>query len=275
MSITISSSLVLPNASDTLPPFPLCHARIGIDSICTRLNTSASTTAAGFLASNPATPWTNERWKPVSLPAWWMCDAGAGVTIDYIGIAGHNLGTTGTIITIEYSTDGTTWHQITSMIQSENTAIMLLMPTPIFARFFRLSLSGGSGIPEIGVVYIGEALAMQRCIGGSFTPYSMAYNTKIFGSMSEFGQVTSRSIRRQSVMAQFEWKNLTADWVRQYIKPVIKKMRYRPFFILWRPDLYPQEAGFIFTRDTNNAPSYQGQRNFMTWSLSGEGWCDE
>ena len=276
MAVIISPNMVVGGGSgySPLPPFPLSHARIGIDSICTRENITASSQAAGYPAFNPASPWTNDRWKPEVLPADWTCDAGTGVDTNYIAIAGHNLATYGNSIGIDFSTDGTTWTELYTFQPAANVPIMILYETET-ARYFRVRVFGGSGIPEIGVIYIGLTLDMQRCISGSFSPFVMNYDTTIYGARSGGGQFTARTIQRQGVKFSADWQSLTADWCRQYLHPFIKKARYRPFFILWRPDLYPDEAAYVFTQGDVAAPTYSGNRNFMNFSISGDGWTDD
>ncbi len=277
MPVIISPNIVIGGAPGPapLPPFPLSHARIGMDSICTRDNVSASSSSAGYPAFNVASPWTNDRWKPGTLPAELTCDAGAAVDTNYIGVAGHNLATHGCSLAIDFSFDGSTWVELYSMIPGENSPIMLIYPNQL-ARYFRFRVFGGDGgLPEIGVVYIGLTLDMQRCINGNFSPYVMNYDTTLYGHRSVGGQFTSRTIQRQGVKFSAEWQNLTAAWVRQHLHPFIKKARYRPFFIMWRPDLYPNDAAYVFTSGDIPGPVYSGNRDFMTFSISGDGWSDE
>ena len=272
MTTIISPDFYVPHAQNNnpQPPFPFSHARIGIDSVIKRGQITASSTEAGFFVDNLASPWTSERWRAETMPATVNFSFDAA-EIDYIGIAAHNMGDLGTNIKVEVTTDGIAYTELYVAQVGENVPIMLLLESS-FVSGLRITLTGDDA-PEIGVVYAGKALAMQRCITGGFKPYYMAYDTTIYGGLSEAGQFTARTIRRKGIDVSASFNNLSPQWVRSNIRPLIKKMRYRPFFFLWRPDLYPFEAAYVFC-DKTDAPSYSSYQ-FMTWQFSGRGWTDD
>lgn len=74
---------------------PLNNARIGYKTY-TKDKTSTSVIVSSESAigarDNPLRPDTFEYWEPTSLPATWQLDFGALSPIDYVGIAGHNIG---------------------------------------------------------------------------------------------------------------------------------------------------------------------------------------
>lgn len=46
---------------------------------------------------------TAEFWQPPLMPAYWIADLGAARAVDYIGIAGHTIGSSGAAVNAEYS----------------------------------------------------------------------------------------------------------------------------------------------------------------------------
>lgn len=277
MPVIITSSMVIQTPAQSggtgeLPPFPLSHARIGYQTICTRDNVIASSQAAGFPAEDAVNVFTNEFWQPATLPATWTCDAGTGVDTDYIGIAAHTLGSTACSVTIEYSTDNTTWTHLNSFLPKDNRPVMLLYPT-ITARWWRFTLVG-STIPRIGVIYIGQSLQMQRAIYGGHAPLTLNRSTTIYNQMSEAGQFTARSITRQGNGTSFAWKYLRAAWYREFFDPFVLAARRTPFFIAWRPDKFPDEVGYVWTSSDIN-PSNMGVKDYMEVSMSVSGVTDE
>lgn len=275
MGVVLTSSLVIQppgSGGGTIPPFPLTHARIGYKTICTAANVTASSQAAGFPAEDAVNIFTNEFWMPTALPATWTVDAGYGADTDYIGIAAHTLGTSSCGLTIEYSTDNSTWTELNSFLPADNRPIMLLYGT-VTARWWRFTLTG-STIPRIGVIYIGESLQMQRPIYGGHSPLTLNRQTTIYNQISEAGQFTARSIIRQGNGATFDWKHLTADWYRQYFDPFVLAARTLPFFIAWRPGTFPEEVGYVWTSQ-DISPSNMGVRDLMSVSMSVVGVTDE
>lgn len=273
MSVIISPNLVIGGSIGDTPPFPLTHARIGYESICTPDNVIASSEAAGFVAADAVNQFTTEYWQPVTLPATWTCDAGTGVDTDYIGIAGHTLGTYGNTVAIEYSTDGDNWTELFTFVPDSNKPIMLIYETTT-ARYWRLTVSGGSGIPRIGVIYIGQALQMQQPIYGGHRPIVMSRRTDIYGQMSDAGQYMARTIIRKGVGTDYFWEHLTAQWVREYFDPFIKAARTRAFFIAWRPATFPADVAYCWTSN-DITPENMGIRDMMSVSMSVEGWSDD
>lgn len=272
MPVIISPSMVLGGPSGALPPFPLTHAMIGYRTICTADNVIASSQAAGSPAEDAVNIFTNEYWRPETLPATWTVDAGTGVDTDYIGIAAHTLGTSGATVAMQYSTDGSTWTTLYSLTPADNAPIMLIYET-LTARYWRLSVTGSTA-PRIGVVYIGQMLQMQRPIYGGHSPITLNRSTVIYNQMTEAGQFTARSITRQGNGASYAWKNLTAGWYRQYFDPFVKAARRVPFFIAWRPITFPTEVGFVWT-NADIRPSNMGIRDLMEVSMDVLGVTDE
>lgn len=272
MGLLISPNFPLAGVAVSLPPFPMTHARIGYRTICTLDNVVASSQAAGCPASDAVNVFTNEYWKPDVMPSSWTVDAGAGVDVDYIGIAAHTLGSAGAAVTIESSTDGATWTQRFAFAPVDNTPIMLIFD-PVLARYWRLNVAGAAA-PRLGVIYIGQALAMQRPIYGGHAPLTLCRNTIIYNQMTEAGQFTARSITRQGNGTSFAWKHLEAAWYRQYFDPFVKAARSTPFFIAWRPQGYAAEVGYVFTT-SDIKPSNMGVRDLMEVSMDVLGVTDE
>jgi hypothetical protein len=102
------------------PVIPLTHSRIGINNIARTGTVTASTADAGFPAIAAANPLTYEFWKPTTVPATWTVDAGAAVTCDYLGVASHTLGTSATTLTLQHSTDNSTWEDVETVTPSTN-----------------------------------------------------------------------------------------------------------------------------------------------------------
>lgn len=71
--------------------------------------TSTSVTVSGEIAAGPRDaplrPDTAEYWEPPSLPATWTSDLGQLRTIDYVGIAAHDLGSTGSFVKVQFDSD--------------------------------------------------------------------------------------------------------------------------------------------------------------------------
>lgn len=230
---------------------------------------TASSSTSGFPSSSVYNPATFERWRPGQLPATLEIDAGEPVDCDYVGIVAHTLGDEECSLIIEKSDDGDAWQEIESAEFNSNEAFLLLFERTT-ARYWRLRIDGESGTPQIGVVYVGEALAMQRPIYGGHTPGKLNRTTTFQNNKSENGQFLGRSIVRKGYSESLSWGNLTAAWYRENFDPFVEAARTTPFFVAWRPGKFPDEVLYAWTSD-DIAPNNSGTRDLVSVSIDVEG----
>ena len=264
MSVIIDNNLILSPPPDIQP---LRHSRIGYKT-WTRgrapSDVTASSEASGFPADAPLRPDTYERWRPSSTSSTWEIDLGTARPVSYVGIGAHTIGTSGAAITVEYSDDAETWDEFGEFAPGDNKAIMFLAEE-VEARYWRLSLEGGA--PEIGVIYIGPVLAMERPIYGGHSPITLSRQTTLQQSKSRGGQFLGQQFRRKGLTGDANYTNLSPDWYRSEFDPFVKEARRFPFFFAWRPTSYPEEVAYVWT-DGDIQPTNSGTRNFMDVSFS-------
>lgn len=251
------------------PARPLTHARIGHATITRTGTLLASGEQAGFEADAALNPLTYEFWKPDALPATWRIDAGAAVSVDYIAIASHTLGTDGASVKPQFSDDDSIWNDITGISAhspTDNGPILFLFASESH-RYWRIEVTGTT-IPSIGVVFIGVALAMPRAIYGGHSPLDLARTTVIRPQSSERGQFLGRSIVRSGFHADFSWANLTPSFYRSEFEPFVKDALEFPFFLAWRPSTFTESVGYVWTGQ-DIAPTNMGVgKGLMTVSIS-------
>jgi hypothetical protein len=250
------------------PTPDLNHARICYQNLAFGRTPTASTAATGFPAIAATFPTTFEYWTPTALPATWTLDLGTAQTIDHVGLVGDMKGCT---IAIESSPDNSTW-----TAQDTRSAITdrinLFLFAPVSARYWRLNIS--VQLPNIAVVNMGQALAMQRKIYQGHTPLTLSRETELSNNVSEGGQFLGRSIIRKGASTSTEWQHLTASWYRANFDPFVKSAREFPFFIAWRPLQYHNELGYVWTGG-DVAPQNTGPRDFMSVGMTFRGLINE
>ena len=229
MSFVISPSVVVNEFST-----PLTHARIGYDNFVPDAVVTATSAEAEFPVDSVQRENTFERWQPTSLPATLSIDASAGAapTPSYIGIAAHTLGSSGSTISLEFSVDNISWSTVETVSPADNRAIMIIF-AEVTAGYWRLVVTG-STIPQIGVVYIGKVLEMQRAIYGGHTPLNLSRTTVKRPTKSDKGQWLGSSTVRLGLRTSYQWQHLTAAWYRENFDPFVKSARTKPFFICQR-----------------------------------------
>ena len=250
------------------PVVSLTHARIGWATIATEGNITASSAASEFPATAPVNPLTWDRWLPETLPATWQVDAGAAMTVDYLGIAAHTLADGLLNVIVQRSDDGIAWTDVVAHQPDDNGPILFLF-APVATRYWRLLIDGGSP-QQVGVIQLGQVLEMLRPIYAGLSPLALSRATTIQPQRSEQGQFLGRSVIRGGLRGELSWRHLAADWYRTAFDPFVASALVRPFFLAWRPATFPEDVGYVWTQ-ADVVPSNMGIRDLMQVSLSVEG----
>ena len=276
--------------ADLSLPQPLTHARIGYRNIVTAAGLTVSSEQAGFPGEALANPFTYDLWRPEAFPAQIDIGTATPETVDYIGLARHNLA--GRLVRLEYFAGGE-WVPLTSFVPESNRPAMVLFE-PVTSDQFRVIIDEYAEVgldldfqeqvyllaetstetdSYLSVLFLGEALAMARPIYGGHTPIPLSRRDAIQPARSDTGQFLGRTVVRQGYTASYQWQNLPAPWVRGYLKPFIDHAVAGSFFIAWRPDGYASEAGYGWI-DQNTSASNQGVRNLMSYGFTMEALAD-
>ena len=247
------------------PTIPLTHSRIGHRTITRTGTATASSTATGFSADAPLNGLTYEYWKPTSMPATWAVDAGSASSVNYCGIAAHTLGSSSATVTVQYSTNNSTWVNVDSTSPTDDSPIFFLF-APVSARYWRLSISG-SVAPAIGVIYFGASLDMQRPCFSGLNPINFSRETAIRTNRSEGGQFLGRSIIRQGSSMSVGFRHLDYSWYKTNFDPFVEDALRYGFFFAWRPQGYPETIGYVWTTE-DIRPTTMGIRDLVEVSFS-------
>lgn len=271
--------IVIPQAVVLSAETPLTHSRIGYQTF-TRddgVVVSASSETSDGPKEAVLEPETVEFWQPSAMPAYWTIDLGSLQEIDYVGIAGHQIGSLLATVSVETSTDGIDgspsagWLDFSSDIAPTDDAPIMFIDEPRFTRFVRIRLTGDDA-PRIAVIYVGSMLAMQRPIYGGHTPITLSRDTVLSRSMSEGGQFLGQGFVRMGVSTSVAFRHLTAAWYRENFDPFVMSARQYPYFFAWRPQDFPLEVAYVWT-SKDIKPANMGIRDFMSvgWELNGIG----
>lgn len=279
--IVIPQAFVLTEAATATP---LTHPRIGYQTWLRDLLASAVTVSTeddDGPKDAPLRPDTAEYWQPTALPATWEVDLGAARAIDYVGVAGHTLGTAGASIKVETS-DGSlagspeeqVWTTFASELLPSDDAPLLFLDDEVSQRYLRLTLAAGGGgdgsMPKIAVVYAGQVLKMSRPIYGGHGPMTLSRETVLHRSLSRGGQFLGQGFRRHGVVGSAAFRHLTSSFYRASFDPFVKAARQYPFFFGWRPADFPLEIAYAWCPD-DIRPSNMGIRDFMQVSFNMHG----
>jgi hypothetical protein len=236
---------------------------------------TVSDTADGYFADAPNNSLTYERWKAATLPAEWEVDFGGAVEADYCVIAGHDLGSKGATVNVEYW-DGSGWNSILSM------PLVVVDDRPIFVIFDRQSWQAwrikvyGVDAPEIAVVRFGVALQMPvPAVYQSTTPLHMRRSVVMRTNNSVTGEWLGRSKIRGALSGEFSWREFPEAFGLGALDTFLRAVEDEPFVIAWRPDLRPDEVAFCqVSGSALPVPVGSGSQDLMNFAMSVTAYAD-
>jgi hypothetical protein len=236
-------------------------------------NLLVSASGNGALA---LTPNTYERWTSASGTVSDKFQLSAVTSIDFVGIAAHNLSSAGvTSITISTAaTIGGALTTVETITPTSNSAIMRTYdPALTSVAEIQIEITGGTD-REIGVVSAGQALRMQRPIYGGHNPIDLSAKTEYQSVQSDTGQFLGRTITNQGTETQYQWRHLEPDWYRDNFQPFVENAKTTPFFIKWRPDLYPDAVVYGHTTTDIRPQNMGGGHGLMSVNMTVRGHSD-
>lgn len=243
MSIIIHEDVVLAGDEEEITP---CNPRIGYDNVV--LPNTVTSDEGAATRVNLANPATYLRWTADTNATQHV---GANLlsarTVNYYGVAAHNLGSVGAVLTLQTSDNGVDWDDATLGVLVQNDFTMIEEFENKFSSFFRLKIEGATAPPSIGVLYMGSMLRVQRRIYVGHSPLVLQRKTVVSSGKSESGQFLGRVVRSTTYETKIAVQNLTPTWVRQRLDPFMAASADTPFFWSWRPCDYPTEVGFAWT----------------------------
>ena len=256
---------------------------IGWQSIITLANLSASSSNTEKPITNLWNPDTDKLWESdtlsTDLTEYIYVDNATAETIDYFGIARHNLGTAGIEYTLQSSTDDTHWDDVTDpTVPGDDRAIMHYFDARTDG-YWRLKLVCTDTEPTIAHMKLGQAMLLERPIFVGHEPETLSQRVKKQIHASESGQYTGQIVTRRYHQGMVKQENTTQSFIRNELVPFIKHVNNNgddtdvaqgPFFFAWRPADWPLELIYGWTNDQIR-PTNQSFNGLMEYSFKIEG----
>lgn len=277
----ISISADLQSSSSTLRYPRICYETRTLGLLASSVTVSSEDVDGPKDA--PLRPDTEEYWEPTSLPASWQVNLGSQASVDYVGIAGHTLGSTGCSVIAEVSTGAAgspandlIWVTLGSASPTDDFPILFLDAANANVRHLRLRITGSSPafIPRIAVIYVGSMLTFERGVGiaGGFSPPNLSRETTMMETLSNNGNFLGQSYKRKGVRASMTVRGMTPSWYRSTFDPFVKHARRYPYFLAWNPLDYSYDVVYGWT-SKDIMPNFMGEDPYMqvNWEIRGTG----
>ncbi len=247
---------------------------IGYDNLITISNVAATSEQTSYPATNLANPQTKSLWKSNdAVSVQYVTVTLGGADVDYVGIAGHNFGSTGCSVIIEgQDAEGGSWATLVASFTPTTDKPILKVFTSDNLYAIRLKLTpAGVTKPETAVLYVGAVTLLERNIYVGHTPITYNRSVAAVNGMSESGAFLGRIIRGSSYRASIAIKNMTPAWYRSILDAFVLASKTVPFFYSWRYVDYPAEVGFCWIKSGVPVPENSGPNGMMSISFDVEG----
>jgi len=256
--LVLSQALVLAAQAAAIPAD---NPVIGWETVVEVGAITATSAATGYPVSNLLNPATHLLWKESpdspAVDQYLTIAIGTVDDLDYVGIARHNFGTAGIVVSVEGYIDSV-WTEIVEETMLPNDDAVLLRFEPQSLEAIRVRLQPGSAPAQAAVLYCGKLLEMERGLYVNHTPLSHGRKAKVVTGKSEAGNFLGRIVLNELRESVARFVLLDPAWYRTYMDDFLAQTSERPFFFAWRPATYPFETGFAWlTNDPMPAPDDQ------------------
>lgn len=255
----ISSSLVL-----SLQQIGENAGRLCFDNIVTASGISATSQLDRFPATNMANEATAFGWEATSTATQTVTIQNPNkATIDYFGIARHNLSQAGLTITLKF--DG---HIVLGPASISDTQAQLFLFEEAAPTTVEIVIEGATNPAKIAVVYMGQSLKLERNIYVGHTPINMGRERNVVNGVSQSGDWLGEVILNETLTTSVNLQNLTPDWYRNNLDRYFAQKPRKPCFWAWRPEKYSAEVGYCWV-EGNPRPVNQRSNGMMqvSWNF--------
>ncbi|WP_424974269.1 hypothetical protein [Dinoroseobacter sp. S124A] len=193
--------------------------------------------ADGYFEDGPNNGDTFEAFQPATDTGFWGREWPFTVLINCVGIAGHDLGTTGSQIRIDITTVAEPDWTISQASQtvSDDSPIMWFFD-PLIVTGIRVHITSGTSRPTIGVIRFGAVTQFEQPIFAGVTPSRYARTTSHDPVYSQTGKLLGRHVERSNLSGTIPIKHMTPAWLDSDWHEAMLALEKGPFFLAWRPD---------------------------------------
>jgi hypothetical protein len=235
------------------------HPIIGWRNVVTVENVTATNEDADYPATNLANPATHLYWQagansPPTSPQYLTVSTTGSGSIDYVGLAKHNLGTAESTVSVEGDTGGgfatiAGPFGLGANSPADDSPIVFRFAAAAYTQV-RVKIVTPSVVPFVAVLYVGKLLVLPRKIWQGHTPITFGRRQKVINGKSESGNFLGRIITGEWRESKQTISLIDPDDYREDIDDFFEAGKDTPWFFGWRPVTYPHEVGYVwFTND--------------------------
>lgn len=239
------------------------------ENFATEANLITNTQNTDYPRTNLANELTFLEWRNTTLANENITiSLGSGAVIGYVGIAKHNLGSTGRTVLIRGDRGGGSGYEdlSTSIIPPNDSPLLFLLPRDNYVSI-RVLIGAGSDFIRMAVCKTGDYFRLENKIYVGHNPITLNPKLMFANGRSESGNYLGRYLVGQKTGTMVDADNIRPEFYRGTIEPFLTAAREGTFFFGWRPEKYPHEVAYAWLED-DPAPQNQRPNGMMQASFS-------
>lgn len=250
--ITAPALIISPDT--TIEPH---HPLIGCDNKVTFGNLAADSEAANYPVTNLANPLTVSGWRSGSTAAQVVEINSLEGQTDYVGIARHNLGSTGCSVAVWGITaePGAVFEELLDPVLLADDAPAMLRFAKDYYVGLELRLVPDGTAPQMAVLFAGALLAVRPGIQPGYVPLPLAVSLDVQNGRSQSGEYLGAIVTGAALGSPASFRDMEAGWFDSEMRPFIDAANYgATFFWAWAPTYRPNDVAYAFLAQTAQPP---------------------
>lgn len=227
--------------------------------------------------ANAVTGSTYDRWRPDPsglLTRTLSFDFGTARNISFAAIAAHNLFTLGGAVSVQRSSDGSTWADAgagTVTPTSNNAIAWRMVRAGQSFRYWRFLFSALTvdALLSVGVAFLGDEVVLPQRFYQGFSPVITPTEVELQSNVSVGNELLGSSVIGRGSTLSTTIDHIPAEFIRG--SDWLAFQRHfndgGAAFFGWRPQKYPQDLHYIWRQGAVIRPQNTGPRDFMSATI--------
>lgn len=221
--------------------------KIFANNLTTDSTLTASSSPVGAEKERAVDYRTSTVWKPGTATWWIKFDFGAAVPLDYVMLAGHNLGTDGSSVQVDVSDDDAIYDPFVASFNPANDNTIIKSATQVSKRYMKVS-GAGAVAPAIGHISAGVATELPGDLGPNFIPPELGEVVNYSTRLSDYGLMLGSSIVATYNETRLEVKLNDSVWMEANWSTLYESMKRHPFGVLYDSVNYPDKTFYAWPK---------------------------
>jgi len=198
---------------------------------------------------NDEATWSS--WRTNVADGYFAVDMGSNTQVSALGIASHNLASSGAGVMVSHSDDGITWVDMNTVNPMTDDDMIVLFGS-VSARYWRVTITDAAA--SIGVAFLGRPLVFPHSPVDSYAPLHHSRRYEKLYNDSLKGHFLGNRVMSAGAETEVDMGFLDRNWLELNIRGFEKHYNQgRTFFYAGCPSRYPDDMGYCRSANSDES----------------------